>query len=467
MILPDLTPTKRTVSWSTAQSARGAGAGMGGRFNHNGAFMDRISIVGGEPLHGTIPISGAKNAALPLMIASLLTPDTLILDNVPRLADVSLLQRILNNHGVDVMLNGKRPGDTAYQGQTLHLSASGIVDTTAPYEMVSKMRASFWVIGPLVARMGEAKVSLPGGCAIGTRPVDLHIQALKNLGAEVEVDAGYVIARAPRGLRGGEVAFPKVTVGGTHTALMAASLARGTTVIANAAREPEIGDVADCLNKMGAKISGAGTSRIVVEGVPHLHGARHSVLPDRIETGTFAIAAAMTGGDVMLEGARPELLQAPLDVLAQAGAQIAATNAGIRIARNGAGILPVDVTTTPFPGFPTDLQAQFMALMTCAKGPSRITETIFENRFMHVQELARLGARIQLDGETATIEGNSRLKGAPVMATDLRASVSLVIAALAAEGETMVNRVYHLDRGFERLEDKLSACGAKISRISG
>jgi UDP-N-acetylglucosamine 1-carboxyvinyltransferase len=429
--------------------------------------MDRISIVGGAPLRGTIPISGAKNAALPLMIASLLTADTLILDNVPRLADVSLLSRILNNHGVDVTVSGKRPGDTAYQGQTLHLSAAGIVDTTAPYEMVSKMRASFWVIGPLVARMGEAKVSLPGGCAIGTRPVDLHVQALKNLGAEVEVDAGYVIARAPRGLRGGEVAFPKVTVGGTHTALMAASLARGTTVIENAAREPEIGDVADCLNKMGARISGAGTSRIVVEGVPHLHGARHSVLPDRIETGTFAIAAAMTGGDVMLEGARPELLQAPLDVLAQAGAQIAATNAGVRIARNGAGILPVDVTTTPFPGFPTDLQAQFMALMTCAKGPSRITETIFENRFMHVQELARLGARIQLDGETATIEGNSRLKGAPVMATDLRASVSLVIAALAAEGETMVNRVYHLDRGFERLEDKLSACGAKISRISG
>jgi UDP-N-acetylglucosamine 1-carboxyvinyltransferase len=429
--------------------------------------MDRISIIGGEPLHGTIPISGAKNAALPLMIASLLTPDTLTLDNVPRLADVSLLQRILNNHGVDVMLNGKRPGDTAYQGQTLHLSASGIVDTTAPYEMVSKMRASFWVIGPLLARMGEAKVSLPGGCAIGTRPVDLHIQALKDLGAEVEVDAGYVIARAPRGLRGGEIVFPKVTVGGTHTALMAASLAHGTTVIENAACEPEIGDVADCLNKMGAKISGAGTYRIVVEGVPHLHGARHSVLPDRIETGTFAIATAMTGGDVMLEGARPELLQAPLDVLAQAGAQIAATNTGIRIARNGAGILPVDVTTTPFPGFPTDLQAQFMALMTRAKGSSRITETIFENRFMHVQELARLGARIQLDGETATIEGNSRLKGAPVMATDLRASVSLVIAALAAEGETMVNRVYHLDRGFERLEDKLSACGAKISRISG
>jgi UDP-N-acetylglucosamine 1-carboxyvinyltransferase len=429
--------------------------------------MDRISIVGGQPLHGSIPISGAKNAALPLMIASLLTRDTLILDNVPRLADVSLLQRILNNHGVDVMLNGKRPGDTAYQGQTLHISAAGIVDTKAPYELVSKMRASFWVIGPLVARMGEAKVSLPGGCAIGTRPVDLHIQALQSLGAEIDVDAGYVIARAPDGLRGGEVVFPKVTVGGTHTALMAASLARGTTVIENAAREPEIVDVADCLNKMGAKITGAGTSKIVVEGVPQLSGARHTVLPDRIETGTFAIAVAMTGGDVLLEGGRPELLQTALDVLAQTGAEIAPTNAGIRVTRNGAGIVPIDVSTAPFPGFPTDLQAQLMALMTRANGTSRITETIFENRFMHVQELARLGARIHLNGETATVEGRSRLRGAPVMATDLRASVSLVIAALAAEGETMVNRVYHLDRGFERLEDKLSACGAQISRIAG
>jgi UDP-N-acetylglucosamine 1-carboxyvinyltransferase len=429
--------------------------------------MDRISIVGGRPLHGTIPISGAKNATLPLMIASLLTSDTLILDNVPRLADVSLLQRILNNHGVDVMVGGKRPGDTAYQGQTLHISAENIVDTTAPYELVSKMRASFWVIAPLVARLGEAKVSLPGGCAIGTRPVDLLIQALQDLGAEVEVDAGYVIARAKNGLRGGEVVFPKVTVGGTHTAVMAASLAHGTSVIENAAREPEIVDVADCLNKMGARISGAGTSRIIVDGVPRLSGARHSVLPDRIEAGTYAMAVAMTGGDVMLEGARPELLQAALDVLTQAGAEIAATNTGIRVARNGAGIAPVDVTTAPFPDFPTDLQAQFMALMTRAKGTSRITETIFENRFMHVQELVRLGAHIHLDGETATIEGRSRLKGAPVMATDLRASVSLVIAALAAEGETMVNRVYHLDRGFERLEDKLSACGAQISRISG
>jgi UDP-N-acetylglucosamine 1-carboxyvinyltransferase len=428
--------------------------------------MDRISILGGRPLHGAIPISGAKNATLPLMIASLLTKDTLILDNVPRLADVSLLQRILNNHGVDIMVNGKRPGDTAYQGQTLHISAADIVDTTAPYELVSKMRASFWVVGPLLARMGEAKVSMPGGCAIGTRPVDLLIYALQCLGAEIEIDGGYVIARAKQGLRGGEIVFPKVTVGGTHTALMAASLARGTTVIDNAAREPEIADVADCLNKMGARITGAGSARIVIEGVPRLSGARHSVLPDRIETGTYAMAVAMTGGDVTLEGARPELLQSALDVLVQAGAVVTPTNTGIRIKRNGAGIAPVDVVTAPFPGFPTDLQAQLMALMTRARGTSHITETIFENRFMHVQELVRLGASIQLAGETATIEGRPHLKGAPVMATDLRASVSLVIAALAAEGETMVNRVYHLDRGFERLEDKLNACGAEITRIS-
>ncbi|MEA2975997.1 MAG: UDP-N-acetylglucosamine 1-carboxyvinyltransferase [Alphaproteobacteria bacterium] len=428
--------------------------------------MDRIRIVGGRPLHGSIPISGAKNAALPLMIASLLTEETLILENVPRLADVALLQRILVNHGVDVMIGGKRPGDMAYDGQTLHISAARIVDTTAPYDLVSKMRASFWVLGPLLARMGQAKVSLPGGCAIGTRPVDLLIMALEQLGAKIEIDAGYVLAYAPKGLRGGEVVFPKVTVGGTHTTLMAASLASGTTVIENAAREPEIVDLADCLNKMGARISGAGTPRIVIEGVAKLNGATHRVLPDRIETGTYAMAAAMTGGDVLLEGARPELLQSALDVLAQAGTTISATNEGIRVARNGASIAPVEVTTAPFPGFPTDLQAQLIALMTRAKGTSRVTETIFENRFMHVQELVRFGANIQLDGETATIKGVDRLKGAPVMATDLRASVSLVIAALAADGETNVNRVYHLDRGFERLEDKLAACGAAIERIS-
>jgi UDP-N-acetylglucosamine 1-carboxyvinyltransferase len=365
------------------------------------------------------------------------------------------------------MTSGKRTGDSAYQGQTLHISAKTIIDTTAPYELVSKMRASFWVIAPLIARMGEARVSLPGGCAIGTRPVDLLIMALDKLGAAIEIDGGYVICKAPRGLKGAAIDFPKVTVSGTHVAVMAASLARGTTVITNAACEPEVADVADCLNKMGAKISGAGTPRIVIEGVSRLNGARHTVLPDRIETGTYAMAVAMTGGDVQLSGARPELLQTALDVLVQAGAVITTNNDGIRVARNGAGIGPVSVTTAPFPGFPTDLQAQLMALMTRAKGKSQITETIFENRFMHVQELARFGARIQLDGETATIQGTDVLRGAPVMATDLRASVSLVIAGLAAEGETIVNRVYHLDRGFERLEEKLSACGAAIERLSG
>lgn len=428
--------------------------------------MDRIRIIGGQRLNGSIPISGAKNATLPLMIAALLTDETLILENVPRLADVIQLQRILGNHGVDITIAGKRPGDDPNSGRTLHISAKHIVDTTAPYELVSKMRASFWVVAPLLARMGEAKVSLPGGCAIGTRPVDFLIMALEKLGAEIEIEAGYVVARAKNGLRGAEINFPKVTVGGTHTALMAAVLARGTTVIDNAAREPEIGDVADCLNKMGANVTGAGTSRIVVEGVGKLHGARHAVLPDRIEAGTYAMAVAMTGGDVMLQNARPELLQAALDILVQAGVTITPTNEGIRVARNGSGLNAIDVSTAPFPGFPTDLQAQLMALMTKAKGTSHITETIFENRFMHVQELARLGARIHLDGETATIEGVAKLKGAPVMATDLRASVSLVIAGLAAEGETMVNRVYHLDRGFERVEDKLAACGATIERIS-
>jgi UDP-N-acetylglucosamine 1-carboxyvinyltransferase len=428
--------------------------------------MDRIRIVGGNKLNGTIPISGAKNAALPLMIAGLLSEETLILDNVPRLADVAQLQRILGNHGVDIMSAGKRTGDGQYQGQTLHISAADIIDTTAPYDLVSRMRASFWVIAPLIARMREAKVSLPGGCAIGTRPVDLLMMALEKLGADISIDAGYVIAKAPHGLRGAAIDFPKVTVSGTHVALMAATLAKGTTVITNAACEPEIADVADCLNKMGAHVVGAGTSRIMVEGVERLHGARHTVLPDRIEAGTYAMAVAMTGGDVQLSGARPELLQSALDVLAQAGAEISINNEGIRVARNGAGIKPVTVSTAPFPGFPTDLQAQLMALMARAQGASEITETIFENRFMHVQELARLGAKISLDGETARIEGISRLRGAPVMATDLRASVSLVIAGLAAEGETMVNRVYHLDRGFERLEEKLKACGASIERIS-
>ncbi len=429
--------------------------------------MERIRIVGGRKLSGSIPISGAKNAALPLMIASLLTPETLTLDNVPRLADVEQLIRILGNHGVDYSVNGRREAQDGAYARTINFTAGRIVDTTAPYELVSKMRASFWVIGPLVARMGEARVSLPGGCAIGTRPVDLFIDGMQALGADIDVDGGYVVAKAKRGLVGNRFVFPKVSVGATHVLMMAASLARGETVLENAAREPEIVNLADCLNAMGAKISGAGSPTIHIDGVDELHGARVTVIPDRIETGTYAMAVAMTGGDVVLEGARADLLETALDVIARTGAEIIPVNSGIRVRRNGSGIEPVDVTTEPFPGFPTDLQAQFMGLMTMAKGRSHITETIFENRFMHVQELARLGAHISLAGQTAIVEGVARLKGAPVMATDLRASVSLVIAGLAAEGETTVNRVYHLDRGFERLEEKLSGCGADISRISG
>jgi UDP-N-acetylglucosamine 1-carboxyvinyltransferase len=430
--------------------------------------MDRIRIVGGAPLNGRIPISGAKNAALPLMIASLLTHQTLTLLNVPRLADVVLLKRILGNHGAEITVAGKRLSQDEFTGDTVKLTAAEIVDTTAPYDLVSRMRASFWVIGPLLARMGEAKVSLPGGCAIGTRPVDFFLSALQALGAAIDIEAGYVLAKAPAGgLRGGRVTFPRVSVGATHVALMAASLAKGETVIENAAREPEIADLAECLVLMGAKIEGAGTSTIHVQGVHGLHAATHAVLPDRIETGTYAIAVAMTGGDIVLEGARRDLLGAAFDVLEQAGASVSATDDGVRVSRNGAGVAPMTVTTEPFPGFPTDLQAQLMALASRAEGRSRITETIFENRFMHVQELARLGARIQLDGDTATIEGVDKLTGAPVMATDLRASVSLVIAGLAAEGETIVNRVYHLDRGFERLEAKLSRCGATIERLTG
>jgi UDP-N-acetylglucosamine 1-carboxyvinyltransferase len=428
--------------------------------------MDRIKIVGGQPLRGTIPISGAKNAALPLLIATLLTEDRLTLKNVPNLADVNLLVRILRNHGVDLAVDGKRPGPAMHLGETFHLTARDIVDTTAPYEMVSRMRASFWVLGPLIARMRQAKVSLPGGCAIGTRPVDLHLMGLKALGAEIDIDAGYVIARAPKGLRGARIVFPKVSVGATHNVLLAAALAKGETVIENAAREPEIGDVAACLSKMGAKVEGIGTSVLRIQGRDRLEGAVHTVLPDRIETGTFAMAVAATGGDVTLEGARLDDLKAALDVLANTGTKVEATETGIRVARNGGGIAPVSIETQPFPGFPTDLQAQLMALLTLAAGTSVIRETIFENRFMHVQELARLGADIQLQGDTATITGVKTLKGAPVMATDLRASVSLVIAGLAGEGETMINRVYHLDRGFEQLEQKLSRCGAQIERIA-
>ena len=429
--------------------------------------MDRIKIVGGERLIGTIPISGAKNAALPLMIASLLTSDRLTLKNVPNLADVNLLARILRNHGVDLAVDGKRAGPAVHLGETFHLSARDIVDTVAPYEMVNRMRASFWVLGPLIARCGQAKVSLPGGCAIGTRPVDMHLMGLKALGAEIDIESGYVLAKAAGGLRGGRVTFPKVSVGATHNVLLASALARGETVIENAAREPEVGDVAECLVKMGVKIEGIGTSTLHIQGADRLEGAVHTVLPDRIETGTFAMAVAATGGDVMLEGARPDLLRTALDALASTGVEVQETNHGVRVVRNGAGIEPISIETQPFPGFPTDLQAQLMALMATAKGTSVIRETIFENRFMHVQELARFGADIQLHGDTATVTGVQGLTGAQVMATDLRASVSLVIAALMAEGETVINRVYHLDRGFEQLEQKLSRCGANIERITG
>jgi UDP-N-acetylglucosamine 1-carboxyvinyltransferase len=400
------------------------------------------------------------------MIASLLTADRLTLKNVPNLADVNLLARILRNHGVDLAVDGKRPGASQHLGETFHLTARDIVDTTAPYEMVSRMRASFWVLGPLVARMRQAIVSLPGGCAIGTRPVDLHLTGLKALGAEIEIDGGNVIARAPKGLHGAHIIFPKVSVGATHNVLLAAALAKGETLIENAAREPEVGDVASCLVKMGAVIEGIGSSTLRIQGRDRLEGAVHAVLPDRIETGTFAFAVAATGGDVLLEGTRRDLLQNALEVLEKTGASVTETNGGVRITRNGNHLEPIAVETQPFPGFPTDLQAQLMALMTRAHGTSVIRETIFENRFMHVQELARLGADIQLHGDTATIKGVKSLRGAPVMATDLRASVSLVIAGLMADGETMINRVYHLDRGFEQLEEKLSRCGARIERIS-
>jgi UDP-N-acetylglucosamine 1-carboxyvinyltransferase len=428
--------------------------------------MDRIRITGGRPLEGTIPISGAKNAALPLMIASILTSERLTLKNVPNLADVNLLARILRNHGVDLTIDGKRAAPSVHLGETFHLTARDIVDTTAPYELVSRMRASFWVIGPLVARMGQARVSMPGGCAIGTRPVDLHLAGLRALGAEIDIDRGYVIAKAPKGLHGARIIFPKVSVGATHNVLMASALARGETVIENAAREPEIGDVAECLVKMGAKIEGIGTSTLRVQGASTLQGAVHTVVPDRIETGTFAMAVAATGGAVTLAGARFQHLEAALNTLRSTGVVVEAVEDGIRVARNGQDLNSVDVETQPFPGFPTDLQAQFMGMMARAKGTSVIRETIFENRFMHVQELVRLGADISLRGDTASVRGVSVLHGAPVMATDLRASVSLVIAGLVAEGETMINRVYHLDRGFERLEEKLARCGAEIERIT-
>ncbi|WP_273758551.1 UDP-N-acetylglucosamine 1-carboxyvinyltransferase [Bartonella sp. AU55XJBT] len=430
--------------------------------------MDAIQIVGGVELKGTIPISGAKNAALPLMIASLLTEETLTLENIPHLADVELLIRILNNHGVGYAVDGQELNDDGTNSRTIHFSAQKIATTRASYELVRKMRASFWVIGPLLARCLEAYVSLPGGCAIGTRPVDFILEGLKSLGAHIAIENGYVHAKAPKGLKGAHYRFPKVTVGGTHVLLMAATMAKGTTTLENAACEPEVTNLIRTLNAMGAQITGEGTTTLTIEGVKKLKGTRIRVIADRIEAGTYAMAVAMAGGDVFLKNANPNHLTIVLKVLQKTGLEIQIEPQGIHVKRNpkNTKIMPVDITTGPYPAFPTDLQAQFMALMTRGLGISHITETIFENRFMHVQELNRLGAEIKLDGETATVYGKEKLQGAPVMATDLRASVSLVIAALAAKGETIVNRVYHLDRGFERLEEKLARCGAKIQRIT-
>ena len=428
--------------------------------------MDRIQVRGGNRLNGEIRISGAKNAALPLMVASLLTDEPLILASVPHLTDISQLAEILAGLGVDITLDGN--GRTEAEiGRVLNLHARTIKSTEAPYELVRKMRASFLVIGPLIARCHKAKVSLPGGCAIGTRPVDLHLKGLEAMGTEIELSEGYVIARAPKGLHGARINFPFVSVGATENLVMAATLAKGTTILENAATEPEVTDLVHCLQAMGAKIDGVGTRTITIEGVDRLHGASHTVLPDRIETGTYMMAIAATGGEVELTGTRADLVEAVIPLLKDAGVGIQATNRGIRVSRNGVHYTGVEVTTEPYPGFPTDLQAQLMALMCTANGVSRITETIFENRFMHAPELLRMGADITIDHQTAVVRGVERLRGAPVMATDLRASVSLIIAGLAAEGETVVNRVYHLDRGFERIEEKLSAVGADIRRVKG
>ncbi len=423
--------------------------------------MDRIAIEGGARLEGEIPISGAKNSAIKLMAASLLTSEPLRLTNMPRLADTRFLGRLLRRLGVEITESEGPDGPESL------LHGAEIVSSFAPYDLVRQMRASFNVLGPLLARTGHAKVSLPGGCTIGARPVDLHLKSLEALGAVIDMHEGYVYAQAPRGLRGAEIAFPVVSVGATEHALLAAVLADGETVLTNCACEPEIEDLALCLNAMGARVEGAGTSTITIRGVGRLHGADWSVIPDRIETGTYAVAAAMAGGEVRLTNTRSNFLEALWDKLREAGCDVTPTEDGLDIRRNGSRLEAVDITTEVYPGFATDLQAQFMALMTTARGESVIRETIFENRFMHAPELARLGADITVHGGEARVRGVEELHGAEVMATDLRASVSLVIAGLAARGETVVNRVYHLDRGFERLEEKLGACGARVRRIKG
>lgn len=417
--------------------------------------MDSLRIHGGVPLTGRITVSGAKNAALPLMAAGLATSGTLTLENVPRLVDTASMEALLANHGLDVVRDDL----------TLRIGGAAS-NLDAPYDLVRKMRASVLVLGPLLGRYGEARVSLPGGCAIGTRPVDLHIRAMQALGAVVELADGYIQARAPGGLTGGRVVFPNVSVGATENAMIAASLAKGTSELVNVAREPEIVDLAVCLNAMGARITGHGSDTIQIEGVDSLGDATHRVIPDRIEAGTWAIAAAITGGDLLIEGAYQRHLDALVDMLVETGASVDAVDDGLHVVANGRP-QSVDITTDPFPGFPTDLQAQFMALMCVAEGSSRISETVFENRFMHVPELARMGADIQVDGGIALVRGQPSLTSAPVMATDLRASVSLVLAALATDGVSEVSRIYHLDRGYSDLETKLGSCGARLERIRG
>lgn len=426
--------------------------------------MDKIVIRGGNPLNGTIPISGAKNAALPLMAAALLSKEKLRLSNLPHLADISTMAHLLGEMGVSMAMEGDAP-DGGNIGRVFALDGGGLSSTEAPYDLVRRMRASILVLGPLVAREGHARVSLPGGCAIGTRPVDLHLKALQTMGAEIELTEGYIEARAPNGLTGAHVLFPAVTVGGTENILMAATLAKGETVIANAAREPEITDLANCLVAMGAKIEGIGTDTLKVQGVAALHGADHAVVGDRIEMGTYAVAAAITGGEVVLKGARLDLMEAVADVLRSAGVEVSEVEGGVKVSAKKGALKGCDMMTEPYPGFPTDMQAQMMVLAAVAEGASMITESIFENRFMHVPELVRMGADVNVHGRSAIVRGVKKLSGAQVMATDLRASSSLVLAGLVAEGETVINRVYHLDRGYERLEEKLAACGAQIERV--
>jgi UDP-N-acetylglucosamine 1-carboxyvinyltransferase len=420
--------------------------------------LDRIRIRGGRPLAGEIVIGGAKNAALPLMVAGMLTDERLTLGNVPQLADIETMAALLVQHGIAV-------DQITNDGRTLSIGGP-ITNTEAPYDIVRKMRASVLVLGALLARVGEARVSLPGGCAIGTRPVDLHLKGLEQMGATIRLDGGYIDAKISGRLRGATIVFPFVSVGATENLLMAASLAEGQTVLANAAREPEIADLAKCLTAMGARIEGIGSDRLTIEGVPALHAASHSILPDRIETGTYACAAAITGGEVRLRHGQIEHLGAVARTLRDSGVDVVQEPDGLLVRRLN-GLHGTDVMTEPYPGFPTDMQAQFMVLMSVAEGAAMVTETIFENRFMHVPELNRMGARINVHGASAIVRGVSALSGAPVMATDLRASVSLVLAGLAARGETLVNRVYHLDRGYEAVEQKLAACGADIERIEG